>query len=98
MRRWMPIGLMLLCAAAPRSAVAANDLITQVKFTIVTQHAAGALTSVTATIEVDGNRIASATVTPPMSTTPFVLTDTTGTGTSFALEQTFTTEADLAMA
>jgi hypothetical protein len=81
-----------LCAAGP--AMAAADL-ESVTVGISTVREAGAVKRVVARIEVTGERIVSAAITPPGATTAVPLTAAAG---GFFLEQSFATEAELAAA
>jgi hypothetical protein len=81
---------LLLLAFAFAEPVAAQDL-ERVTIDVEAARRSGAPTSLTATIGVEGERIARATLTPPGATTPVELPRTAS---GFSLEQEFTNEAD----
>ena len=87
------LGLCLALLGAAGPARAAADL-ASVTFTVSVVRVENAVKSVTASIEVVGDRITRASITPPRGT----LVEIPAGGAGFLLEQSFTTEAELTTA
>jgi hypothetical protein len=86
--------LLLVLAFASAAPAAAQDL-EQVVIEIATARRSGAVTSLTASILVEGERIARADLTPPGANAPVALPET---ATGFGVERTFASESELATA